>query len=331
MVTLSSVYVSRDIIHAQLRKFLLTNVLPRLFLKYKRAFSRHNFYMVVIGGMSVERCANLKRSSRRFIRDIFSEDIDIKCVFKKPVKNLEDDLVERVHKVRMDFLQDAIAEMKLRVARMKFDEGVMVQVELDDSLMASTVEKVRLAQVVGINIHYIENQRRVETPILDTTLYNSHSSGHYTNYKKIAKTKLPIPYVVYKDVPFATCDYCYYDTVRMFLDRVEYFREKKSMYGLMKFYRNVVKFMSLYVLRHRIKNLPPKLNKIYQDVHAALMNVDLVRIQSGFRKELSGIKYDEEFVSKVVTILKDVIDAVVVEDIIRSTVKELQMKYSDTA
>lgn len=330
MVTLSSVYGGRDIVHTQLRKYLLREILPGLFLKYKNKFARNHFYMVVIGGMSVERCANLSRTSRRFLRDVFSEDIDIKCVFKRPVASPDDPLVNKVHGIRMDFLGDVIAGLKLKIARMKFDEGVMVQVEIDDSLMASTVEKVKLSQVVGINIHYIENQRRFETPILDTTLYNSYSSPlYYDAYRMVAKTRMPIPYIAYKGINYSTCDYSYYETVRLFLDRIEYFREKKSMYGLMKFYRNVVKFMSLYVLRHRVKALPANLYKIYQEVHGALMNIDLVRIQNGFRKELSGIKYDQDFVVKITTILKEVIEAVEVEDIIRSTVKEIQMKYTN--
>jgi hypothetical protein len=331
MVTLSGVYGGRDAVHTEIRKYLMNVILPQLFKKYAKLFSKNKFYMVVIGGMSVERCANLSRPSRRFLRDIFSEDIDIKCVFLRNVKSLDDAYVLKVHKIRMDFIQDVIDSLKIQVAQIQFDEGVQVQAEIDDSLLASTVDKVRLSQVVGININYTENQRRFDTPILDTSLYNSLSSPlYFDKYKHMTNSKTPIPYVIHDGVPYATCNYCYYETVRLFLDRIEYFAEKKSMYALMKFYRNVVKFMSLYVMRHKINSLPPKLHKIYTEVHGVLKKIDLQRIQSGFRKELSGIKYEEEYVKKVVGILKEVIDAVKVEDIIRSTVKEIQMRYAST-
>jgi len=316
-------------VHAGLRKHLLNKILPGLFQKYKARFSRNDFYMVVVGGMSVERCANLSRASSRFLRDIFSEDIDIKCVFKKKVHTVDDESIQRVHEVRMDFLSDVVSEMKVHIGKMRFDEGVQVQVEIDDSLLASTLDKIQSIKVVGINIHYIEHQRRFETPILDTSLYTSVAPAHFEKFRSITHGKLPIPVSVNNGVAFATCDYCYYDTVRMFLDRIEYFKEKKSVFALMKFYRNVVKFMSLYVLRHKIKNLPDKLHKIYSEVHSALMKLDLIRIKKGFRRELSAAKYDEEFVSKIVNIMRDVLEAVDVEDIIRTTVKEIQLKYID--
>lgn len=329
MVSLSGVGVSRDMIHAGLKKQLLGKILPGLFHKYAGRMNKAGCYMVVVGGMSVERCANLSKPARYFLRDVFSEDIDIKCVLRKGhrVKEVDDVAVQAMHEVRMDFLQDVVAELKVHVSKIRFDDGVVVQVEIDDSLLNSGIEAVRVIKVVSVSISYTEGVRRLSTPIVDTGLY-TNLVKHYNKYSSVKGSEWPIPVVKYRGVPYASCNYTYYDTVRMFLERINYFKEKKSVYALIKFYRNVVKFMSLYVLRHKIKTLPKNLDDIYLRVHESLMKLDLVRIKKGMRRELSAMKYDDVFVEKIVTILREVIGALNVDQVIQATVKEIQLKYA---
>lgn len=319
----------REVFHRELKRGLIQDILPSVLKKYKSREQQLGCYFVIIGGEAVERCAQLSRTAQKFLATLAGEDCDIKLVFSTPVKTQDDPRIQKTHDMRMELLGDAVAGLRARVAQMALDDGVSVDIVLDDRLLTHPVEEVRRAQVISVCVHYIEGQNHFEVPILDTTFFHNLSAPDlYKKYSRMAHTNKPIPYITKHNVRYATCNYTYYDTVRMLLDRIEYFSEKRTMFGLMKFYRYVVKFMCLYVLRKRVTTLPKDLVKVYDNVHASLMQLDLVRIRNSFRSgAMTQAVYSDEEVSKVINILHDVLHSVEVEDIIRATVKEFETRY----
>ena len=124
-----------------------------------------------------------------------------------------------------------------------------------------------------------------------------------------------VPFNQVDGVKYATCEFVYHDTVRMLAERFEYFAEKRTVYALIKLYRHLLKFMSLYVLRNHVKGLPSTMRKIYKKVVQRLKTAAV--LQKGLNnKEFRRLNYDESYVKQVNMAVKDVVRIGGVQDLI---------------
>lgn len=305
---------NRDIINTLLKQELLDNIFPDVFRVYNAKLKRHNAYMVVIGGVSVEMCARLDENAQRFLKNVFSEDVDIKIV-------IDDHDADRnaVHNLRKDFVSMVIKKLRKFVKHHQrdWDKSINVQIVLDESLLNHKIAAVRNARVSSIAVEYIETKFRVKYPLVDTTFFSKESTAHFDVYRRIANSTHPVPFYVKNYVHYATCHYMMYDTCRMLIDRANYLREKKTLFALMKFTKYVIKFMSLYVLRKKIAELPKELMYIYDEAHATLRQINTFKLKKGFRK-MTDVKYDDVYVDNVVSKLDTILKSSDMKQLIRA-------------
>ena len=294
---------NRDLVNTILKQHLLENILPKLFVKYNNQVAKYNAYLVVIGGLSVEMCARLNKDAQIFLKNVFSEDIDIKAVCKKNSN------ISRISSIRHKFLLDVIKELEkfINVNKSRWDKTIILNVELDTSLMTHAAQAVKDAQVMNITIDYTESSYRTQFSILDTSLFTP-KVHHYNVYKSLVGGTLNVPYYTENNINFATCDYMMYDNCRMMIDRSRYLKEKRSMFAMLKFIKYVIKFMSLYILRNKISKLPSHLQEIYSKAYLVLKKLNTHRLKKGL-KDLYKIKYDEEYVDHIISVLDTLIKA----------------------
>ena len=303
---------NRQFINLLLKDQLLNTILPRLFHKYNNECQKHRAYMVVIGGISVEMCAKLDETSLKFLKNVFSEDVDIKLVVN------QNGNIDKLHKVRMRFIKRVVRELNAFIDSHKYDwdASISMKIQIDTSLLQHNIDTVRASKIVGIVVDYTETRFRTSFSLLDTSLFTNHVP-HYSVYRDTMKVKELVPYYTSKNVNYASCEYMMYDNCRMLIDRANYLKTKKTLFALMKFIKYVIKFMALYVLRKKIKSLPPQLNKIYEDAYVILTNINTFKIKNGFNK-LHDVKYNQQYIDQVVSNLDVLLKASSLSKLIKS-------------
>lgn len=300
---------TRDEINMDLKHALLEKVFPNICENFNKQFAKYGATLVVIGGVSVEMCANMDEHAKYFLHNVFSEDVDIKIVSTK------DNYKEKVHKLRMKFL--TLIKTSLEEIIKQYDERI--QVRIDDNLMYHKIEKVRTAMVVSVAIDYYDKSNQVVTyPLLDTSLFSKSSTSHYDVYKRILHTKANVPFYTKDNVNYASCEYMMFDTCRMLIDKANYLREKRSMFALMKFTKYVIKFMSLYILvGKRNKQMPKELLNIYHRAYRVLQKINVFKIEHGF-KEMHNIKYNEKYIKHTTRVLSIILKSKNINDLVRA-------------
>lgn len=297
---------NRDIINSILKMHLLDVVLPKVFKSYNNKLAKHNAYMVIIGGVSVEMCAATDKNAQLFLRDVFSEDVDIKLVLEND-ENVDKDAILDI---RQKFITTIVRRLKSFVKKNQheWDRTIAVNIVLDDSLMKHHIASVRNAMVLSVAIEYVESKFRIRYPLMDTTFFSKSIAAHFDIYKNMLKSQTHVPYYTAKNVNFATCQYMMYDTCRMLIERAQYLREKRTLFALMKFTKYVIKFMSLYVLRKRIMALPNELLNIYDKSHKTLLSINKFKLKKGFKK-MHDVKYDMTYVENVISGLDTILQS----------------------
>jgi len=98
------------------------------------------------------------------------------------------------------------------------------------------------------------------------------------------------------------------------IDRLKYFQKQKTMFGLMKFSRYVLKFMCLHVLLNEGKvKVDEQIKRIYGKVHQILQTIDVAKIQM---EDAMMLKYNEQYISEVIRVLSIVVHATQIEDLV---------------
>lgn len=264
---------SYELVHNQLRNQLINNILPKTFPSFARELRKlhQDIYPVVVGGSVLQNCVRSNVKAHKFIHDLFSEDVDIKVVIgtKNKISN------ESLDIVRKKFLTRIAKKLKTYVQSNKDILETQVTTKISDKLMNHPLEHIRKSRVLTLENEYTETFGKHTLSILDTSVYAENTVAHYNNYHDLVRSasnvspNVPIPYQKENGVNYASCNYAYYDTVRMMLDRSHFFEEKRSIYALIKLSRYIVKFMSLYVLLKN-QNIDPSIQKIYINVHKML-------------------------------------------------------------
>jgi len=190
------------------------------FLKHKD----DKIYPLLLGGISLVRCVDKPQT-------VQTQDIDIKFV------TTDHALVDEAVGMRTIFLDNILADQKIRKAFPTLQKS-----EVDTTL-------ITLRQTLFI-IDSASGKRHV---IIDTGIASSKTFPifhHYQNLftlKSNSSTHHPIPYYVYNQLPFATCNWTYYDTVRMLNStKQDWDKHPTSRFHFEKYQKYIGKFIHMY-------------------------------------------------------------------------------------
>lgn len=227
------------------------------------------FYPAVIGGVNVVRCASISQRAKKLIGTLYSNDIDIKYIISHKVKDLSDRHVQAAHKERSAFLQHMTTDTKLQkilqeAAHFAGYPGLTITLELKDST-DSQWEGIRKNMRIALQAVYSwkENTKKYAKDLIDTGVYSDYSQEMFFNYMTYidAKLKQPVPTHTYKEVPFATCSWTYFDTVRMLILYGERYHralaandDKEIEFQFQKYLKYLAKFAVLYVQINKLKD-----------------------------------------------------------------------------
>lgn len=295
-----------EFIHERMRQHLLKKTLPSLFPGLVKRLKPLDAYPVVIGGTLIQRCAKQSAEAYRIIEDLLTEDIDMKVVVTRPIENNHDPVIPRIDAARHEFIHQIINGLEAYAKVIsKENPDIIVSVQESQRLLNIPLELIARVRTLQIEVTYIEASKSITLPILDVGLYTTFSvPQHYSMYMDFNKAvKLPVPYVSVNKILYATCNYAYFDTIRMLVDRAKYFEEKKTMYGLMKFARYVIKFMCLYVLiEHKsIKDADDDVRKVYERAHDILKTINLdFRQQKKTTTEAATVKQVSKMLKSII-------------------------------
>lgn len=304
---------SYEYLHDKVRNDLIDKVLPKVFPAFVEKLRPLDTYPVVLGGTLVQRCAKRNASAHWFVRDLLTEDVDIKMVINRATTGADTDpIYKKLHAIRMDVINAVTTSLKPYLKKLE-NEGLTIETGINESLL-------KAKNVLSMEVSYVEisnvTARRVTLPLLDINFFSDTETTHFNKFRKLfPEVKLPIPYVKHRGVLYATCNYAYYDTVRMMVERLRYFQEKKTMFGLMKFSRYVLKFMCLHTL---LKSTPdmkiePKLKDIYIQVNEVLKTIDIAKLSFA---DAMKTQYNEQYITNIARILTLVVHTTHIEELI---------------
>jgi hypothetical protein len=294
-----------------MRDLMLNQVFPKYIMKYKTP----RYYPVIVGGININRCLSREPKGAKLIDSIFSSDIDIDFVIVRPIEHLDVGGYEdppayvEVHEARMSFLREISSDplVKLMISEYKKTEGLDITLHIDDSMLQKKewrVYKVRLVSM-RFKISKDEDDRGPKEVLysevlVDSPIYASDNSTNFKLYRRfLPKLKNPIPYYIHNKVPFATCNFIYYDTVRMMIYYSNALKVsatvKDKHFNFIKYVRYVMKFTMLYLL---INDVALKKEASIKSIYEEAKNI------------LSRIRIDDKFSdipSEEVVVLKRLI------------------------
>jgi len=227
-------------------------------------------YPVLIGGVNVTRCANLSERTRTLLGSLYANDIDIKYMIQGHVESLEDKRILAAHKNRMSFVNKfvkdkQVAKVLLDVAGMEplCSSIELVIVDFFDSDIVALKENMRVCIKTvfkwGDGKEYFKD-------LIDTAVWSDYSQEMILSYQYFFDTplKVNVPFHMHKGVPFATCGWTYFDTLRLLILCGEAYQkaiksgdEKQVRFTFMKYWKYLAKFAVLYVHINKIKTQDP--------------------------------------------------------------------------
>lgn len=212
-----------------IRNLVINSILP----KYIKPFMKKQYYPVVIGGYDVMRCTHNLLSIETSYTDI---DLAFVIVRSPTAAILKEVKIAR-KRLMMQVINDDQVQNQMGI------HGV--RLVLDES--KSETHKARLVQLV-LEI----KQNRI--CLMDAPIFASDTIVHFTLYQKFfpknVHLRRPIPIFMYNGVPYATCNYLYYDTIRM----MSYYNneytsaktQKDKQYNFEKHLSYAIKYIALY-------------------------------------------------------------------------------------
>lgn len=304
--------LTRDDINMSLKQYLVDRVFPKVFKKYDEKMKKYGGYMVIIGGVSVEMCVDTDENARHFLENVFSEDVDIKVVIER------NQHVEKIHQLRINMLNKVKLHLDKYIVELNNSlHDTKIKTILDESLLVHKLAKVRAPRVVSLSVVYSSKNDTVMYPLLDTSIFSKEATHHFTTYKTMVNARAIVPYYTKNNINYATCEYMMYDTCRMLIDKANYLKEKRTLFALMKFTKYVLKFMSLYVLRGHMKELPSNLVDIYDKSYNVLKNINMYKLKNGFKK-MHTVKYSITHVERTIKSLERILKAKDIQKLVKA-------------
>lgn len=264
----------------EMKDLFLDVVFPRYIMKYKTKA----YYPVIVGGINVNRCLSSKPKSKALIDEVFSSDIDVDFVIMENIQENDDDpkIFKKVHVARMKFLKQVVmdAQVQSYITQFKAKTGLTIQLEIDDSFLQKKelrVYKVRLV-MMRFNVHNERGEKVYSNVIVDCPLYTSQNTNYMLYKRFVPNLQKPIPYYVHNNVPFATCNFVYYDAIRMMIYYSNQLKSnndaKERHFNFVKYVRYVMKFTMLYLLINRVSlDKEQTIKGIYEEVKQILSRI----------------------------------------------------------
>lgn len=211
------------------------------------------YYPVVVGGFDVMRCVR----KTPFMEALMTSDIDLDFVIRP-----------RHDKNRAEF-EKAIKEAD--VARNLLANSLVADKPLQDDIQkrmpGSRLMREQIADPSGKLVYrlilYHGESRYI---LMDISLFSSQNSKHFGEYLTTEHPN-PIPYILHKQIPFATCNYVYYDTLRMLSwSKAQLMEptltEKSILFYFGKLLKYVMKYSALHIA---LKGKSPKHAKLFKE------------------------------------------------------------------
>lgn len=228
-------------VHNDVLDFILHKLLPKTLIKYNAP----DVFPVIIGGLDVTRC------TRGYDSNI--NDIDIKFIVD--TNDYQDNKVYKAHTFRMDFLNELQ--------------------QLYSELAPANFPKIYISKLFRIyswrvEFGFLEDDKKhvlIDTSIVISTepKLSTINLFRYSKDNLLNKiTKLNIEYK--NNVPYADCDWVYYDTIRMLNTNVlEYNSATKASqkkYYAQKVIKYLAKASAMNVLYLKNKKMKGFFNKV---------------------------------------------------------------------
>lgn len=235
------------------------HILRQTLRKYIWSYKTHEYYPVVVGGLNINRCLSIHPRSKDLVDAMFSSDIDLDFVVTSHIdaNDHEPVIFKEIVKRRQEMFDKIVNDQELKdyIKQVEGKTKTQITLVIDNHAMENKsyrVYKMRLSQI-KITISGFQ------TTLLDSPIYANNNTEDYKVYKRFFEKpedlKNPIPFVNIDGVPYATCNFIYYDNVRMlyYYNRVFIEAQKKKDVKWMRFYfvkslRYLVKFCALYVM-----------------------------------------------------------------------------------
>lgn len=253
--------------YKQKKKTLLSLLLDKVIPKYINTYRNRDFYPVILGGFDVMRCLAIKKETRTYIDLLFSSDIDINFVIVKSSKDYSsseqfEKEIELVMEAREQFLNDILsdADVTKHLKKMSHPLGT-IDIVVNRKLMQNPLFRPFKLKIVRLDIVFkAPGVPDYTDELIDTGIYHSENVSEFRFYDAFGKTMVqPIPVYIHRGVPYATCKYVFYDTIRM----LSYYysqisqkgvKPKYVKYNFIKFIKYMLKFCALYIVVEKKKN-----------------------------------------------------------------------------
>lgn len=249
-------------VYKNFKKKLLTFLLGRVFPKHIQKYKTSSFYPVILGGFDVMRCLSSNKYTNSLVETLFSSDIDMNFVIvhsSHEYKTAEDfeRIIQDAMRARDQFIQEVITDpLTVNFLKTHAPPGASASLYINRELMANPKFRPFKLKIVRIDVIIdCPGEPKFKDELIDTAIYHSENVAEFRFYDKYGKAMAqPIPVYHFKGVPYATCKYVFFDTIRM----LSYYHNalafptnnnnKTLKYNFVKFIKYILKFCALYII-----------------------------------------------------------------------------------
>lgn len=263
--------------HAKLITAFISKVLSKVMSKY---IHPELVYPVVVGGVTLARCAERTASAKTLIKKLKLNDIDIKFVITKDLKTIEDGgVVDFVDKQRRKFLKECLEHPSIKAIMDKLlkDFGLRATFEMktkyanappQGEILPATIAKLYVMRVLSVEVSYSDattNKELEKMAFLDTAIFSNVTNTKYHYYPDVFepghyKSNLVLPYVMHRGVAYSTCGWAYIDTVEMLGTYAATIADKQAIskpsdfkFRMKGFVKYLAKFIVMYIMINNTK------------------------------------------------------------------------------
>lgn len=269
--------MSIDLIHDKLIKYLLDSGMLARHLKPGNS----DFYPVIVGGVNVSRCAKLQPKAKKLLGQLSLRDIDIGFVIRKKITDNSHQLVQMAHEERMKFLTTLIYDDEFVSFIKTFAEQNKTFIWLYINMYQPIFDFIGKVRLVSLHAKYkLDDGSTVSKELIDTSIlsnYADKSDMLYPNY--IGKHLVnPIPYFKQYGLPYATCNFIFFDTVRVLSENLAFLRDGTADFRRQqKVIKYIAKFCIMYSQVKRLRGNAEfqKIQAIYKEAREVMMNKEI--------------------------------------------------------
>lgn len=299
--------MSIDQIHDKLIKYLLDSGMLARHLKPGNS----DFYPVIVGGVNVSRCAMLQPKAKKLLGQLSLHDIDIGFVIRQEITDNSHELVQMAHDARMKFLTALIYDDEFVRFVRGFAEQNNTFIWLSINMYQPIFEFIGKVRLVSLHAKYkLEDGSTVSRELIDTSILSNYADKSDLLYPVYIGRSLvnPIPYFKQAGLPYATCNFIFFDTVRVLSENLGFLRDGTAdLRRQQKVIKYIAKFCIMYSQVKRLKGNTEfkKILAIYKEARQVMMNKEISLPE--YKGEVEKLKYALE----KHTTLKEIQNAIV--------------------